>query len=70
MIFYRSLLLSTIVLNDNKPNKSEDHTSTFIYYLLFVKNEFHLYLEKTGLAKTGVAGPFPPVLVLLVGIAL
>ena len=30
----------------NNPNKSENHTSTFVYCLLVVKIEFHFYLEK------------------------
>ena len=30
----------------NKPNKSKNHTSNFLYYLLFVKMEFYFYLDK------------------------
>ena len=44
----------------NKLNKSKNHTSTFVYHLLFVKLEFYFHLEKTGLAKTGVAGLILP----------
>ena len=36
----------SIIAYNNKPNKCENHTSTFVYHLLFVKIEFHFYLEK------------------------
>ena len=39
------------------PNKSKNHTGTFVYYLLLCKIAFHL---KIGPAKIRVAGPFPP----------
>ena len=41
-----------------KPNKSKDHTTTFVYYFLFVKIEFHFTLRKAGPAKTGAAKLF------------
>ena len=41
------------------PNKSKNHTSTFVYFLLFVKMES---LRKTGPAKTRAAGPLLPAL--------
>ena len=41
------------------PNKFKNHTSTFVYYFPFVKQDF-LTLRKTGLPKTRAAGPLPP----------
>ena len=48
--------LSTIAKIYNKPNKSQYHTSTFVYYLPFAKLKFCFYLEK----KTGPAKPEQP----------
>ena len=47
-------------LKYNKPNKSKDHTNTFIYYSLSVKMKVHFYFKKTCLAKTRAAGSFLP----------
>ena len=52
-----------IIAQLNQPNKSKNHTSTFLYCLLFVKMDLLFFtLRKTGPAKTGAAGPFPPAL--------
>ena len=44
-----------------KPNKSKNHTSTFVYYLLFVKMEVHFYLRnwfgQNQSSQTVSAGP-------------
>ena len=56
------------LLNPLQPSKisltsPKNHTSTFLYYLLFVKMGFYFFtLRKTGLAKTIAAGPFLPAL--------
>ena len=38
----------------NKPNKSINHTGTFVYFLLFEKMEFYVFY--LGQAKTVAAG--------------
>ena len=38
------------------PNKSKNHLSTFVYYLLFVKWNFVFKLRNSGPAKTGPTG--------------
>ena len=47
------------VLWYNKPNKSKNNLSAFIYYLLFVKWNFAFTLRSSGPAKTGPARPIP-----------
>ena len=61
------LFLSIIALIQyNKPNRSKNHTSTFVYYLPFCKNRVLFYLEKkNGVTKTRAAGPLSPALLLL-----
>ena len=48
-----------IILYYDKPNKSKNHPSAFVYYLLFVKWNFVFALRNSGPAKTGPAGPVP-----------
>ena len=48
----------------NKPKKSKNHTSTFVYCLLFAKIKFYFYLEKNWSSQnrssqTVSAGPVP-----------
>ena len=45
------LFLSTVSYY-NKLNKSKNHPSTFVYYLLFVKWNFVFTLRNSGPAKT------------------
>ena len=45
------LFLST-VSSYNKLNKSKNHPSTFVYYLLFVKWNFVFILKNSSPAKT------------------
>ena len=40
------MLFLSIIAKYNKPNKSKNHTDTFVYYLLLVKMECYFYLEK------------------------
>ena len=54
-----NMLFLSIIVWYNKPNKFKNHTSTFVYYLVFVKIVFHFYL---GPAKTRAAGLFLPAL--------
>ena len=45
----RSIILHLLICFQskyNKSNMSKNHTSTFVYYLIFAKMEFHFYLEK------------------------
>ena len=56
------MLFLSIITKYNKPNKYKNNTSTFAYYLLYVKMEFNIYLEKNlcgqnRSSRTVSAGP-------------
>ena len=55
----------------NKPNKSKNLISTLFITFFFVKMEVCFYLEKkTGLAKTGTAGPISLALLYLISVVI
>ena len=47
------------VLQYNKPKKSKNHPSAFVYYFLFIKWNFVFTLRNSGQAKTRPTGPVP-----------
>ena len=54
----------SIVSYYNKLNKSKNHSSTFVYYLLFVKLNFVFTLRNSGQAKPWPTGPSATALVI------
>ena len=53
----------SIIAYYNKPNKSQNHTSTLFITYLLQKQNFVFNLRKTGPAKTGAARPIPLALI-------
>ena len=60
----RHMPILSIIAYYNKPNNSQNHTSTLFITCLLQKWNFDFTLRKTrtGPAKTGAAGPSPPAL--------
>ena len=56
-IIFHFIICLFYLLYHNKLNKSKNHSSTFVYYLLFVKWKFLFTLRNSGLAKTWPTRP-------------
>ena len=56
LIFYLIICLFYL-LHHNEVNKSKNHPSSFVYYLLFIKQNFVFTLKNSDPAKTWPTGP-------------